>query len=76
MQEIYFLARHIPFWGVPMIIIGFEFAYMFWLKKKKASVVFCLMFVLVGLLSTSFYIWAGGPERSVKILKKLHRDHK
>jgi hypothetical protein len=76
MQEIYFLARHIPFWGVPLIVIGAEFAYHFWLKKKKSTVVFCLMFTLLGLISTGFYIWAGGPERSVKVLKKWHRDHK
>jgi hypothetical protein len=75
MQEIYFLARHIPFWAVPLIILGGEFAYFFWLKRKKSTVVFCLMIALIGLISTSFYVWAGGPEKSVKVLKKMHRDH-
>jgi hypothetical protein len=74
-QEVYFLARHVPFWAVPLIILGSEFAYLFWLRKKKATAVFCLMFTLIGALSISFYVWAGGPEKSVKILKKLHRDH-
>jgi hypothetical protein len=76
MQEIYFLARHTPFWAIPLIVLGGEFAYLFWLRKKKASVALCLGLALVGALATSFYVWAGGPEKSVKVLKKLHRDHK
>lgn len=74
MQEIYFLARHTPFWAVPLILMGAEFAYLFWLKKKKASATVCLIFMLVGLFSTGFYIWAGGPEKSVKVIKKMHRE--
>jgi hypothetical protein len=74
MQEIYFLARHTPFWAVPLIVLGGEFAYLFWLKRRKASVFLCLIIVLIGLSATSFYIWAGGPEKSVKILKTLHRN--
>jgi nicotinamide riboside transporter PnuC len=75
MQEVYFLARHVPFWGVPLIILGTEFAYLFWLKQKKTSVVLCLMIALMGFLATGFYVWAGGPEKTVKIIKKMHRNH-
>jgi len=74
MQEIYFLARHTPFWAVPLILMGGEFAYLFWLKKKKASFTLCLIVMLIGCFSTGFYIWAGGPEKSVKVIKKMHRD--
>lgn len=76
MQEVYFLARHTPFWAIPLIVLGGEFGYIFWLKKKKKSAGFCLSIAFVGLLATSFYVWAGGPQKSVKFLKKLHRDHK
>ena len=76
MQEIYFLARHTPFWAIPLIVLGGEFAYLFWLRKKKGTVVLCLVIAFVGVLACGFYVWAGGPEKSVKILKKLHRDHK
>ena len=75
MQEIYFLARHTPFWAVPLIILGGEFADLFWLKKKKSSAALCLTLALIGLFSTSFYVWAGGPQKSVKIIKKLHRNY-
>jgi hypothetical protein len=74
-HDIYFLARHTPFWAVPLVVLGAEFGYMFWLKKKKKSAYFCAMLILIGALSTSFYIWAGGPEKSVKIIKKWHRDN-
>ncbi len=74
MQEIYFLARHTPFWAVPLILMGGEFAYLLWLKKKKASATLCLIIMLIGCFSTAFYIWAGGPEKSVKVIKKMHRE--
>ena len=74
MQEVYFLARHVPFWAIPLIILGGEFAYLFWLKKKKASASICISIAFIGLVSISFYIWAGGPEKSVKVIKKIHRD--
>jgi hypothetical protein len=76
MNEIYFLARHTPFWAVPLIILGGEFAYLFWLKKKKKSASLSLMFAVMGLMCVLFYIWAGGPERSVKFIKKMHREYK
>jgi|1048.fasta_scaffold101172_2 nucleoside recognition membrane protein YjiH len=75
MQEIFFLARHTPFWSVPLIVIGAEFAYLFWLRKKKATVLVCLIFTLIGLVCTGFYVWAGGPEKSVKIVKKIYIEH-
>ena len=72
MQEIYFLARHTPFWSVPLIVLGGEFAYLFWLRKKKSAMLLCVGLAITGMLSTTFYVWAGGPERSVKVIKKLH----
>jgi hypothetical protein len=74
MTEIYFLARHAPFWGIPLAILGAEFGCVFWLKKKKYSALMCLMIAVIGLSSTSFYVWAGGPEKSVKRIIKFHRN--
>ncbi len=75
MQEIYFLARHTPFWSIPLLILGGEFAYMFWLKRKKKSAFIFLSLAMFGLLASSFYFWAGGPEKTVKAIKTFHRDH-
>jgi hypothetical protein len=75
MNEIYFLLRHTPFWGIPLMILGGEFGYGFWIKKKKKSAYFCLLIAFLGLISVSFYYWAGGPEKSVKVIKKMHRDN-
>ncbi len=57
------------------MVLGGEFAYLFWLRKKRSTVVFCLLLAFIGASSTGFYIWAGGPERSVKVIKRWHRDH-
>lgn len=74
MNEVYFFTRHIPFWGVPLLALGLEFGYLFWLRKKKKSATVCMIIALFGLVSIGFYYWAGGPEKSVKIIKKIHRD--
>lgn len=49
---------------------------MFWLKKKKRAAVLWLMVALLGLSSTAFYAWAGGPEKMVKLIKQLHIQNK
>jgi drug/metabolite transporter superfamily protein YnfA len=74
MVEIFFLARHIPFWAVPLIVLGGEFAYLFWLRKKKKSAALCVFVALLGLFAVIFYVWAGGPEKSVKVIKKMYRE--
>lgn len=74
MTEIYFLARHTPFWAVPLFVLGGEFGYLFWLKKKKATAMACLLIAFIGFASCCFYVWAGGPEKSVKKIMKMHRN--
>lgn len=76
MTELFFLARHTPFWAVPMLVLGAEFGYLFWLKKKKKTATLCLMLAMIGLSCNVFYIWAGGPEKSVKFIKAVHRNNK
>jgi hypothetical protein len=75
MNEIYFFARHIPFWATALFVLGGEFGYVFWLKKKKKAATMFFMLALIGFSCNIFYIWAGGPEKTVKFLKKMHRDN-
>jgi hypothetical protein len=72
MQEIFYLARHTPFWAVPLMVLGAEFGYLYWLKKKKLSALFCLLIAGLGTACVGFYMWAGGPEKTVKIIKKFY----
>ncbi len=74
MTEIYFLIRHTPFWAIPMIILGAEFGYLFWLRKKKRSAMMCLFIAMIGFMATTYYVWAGGPERAVKIFIQTQRS--
>ena len=76
MREIYFIIRHTPFWATPMLILGAEFGYLFWLKRKKRTAFMCLMLALIGTSFNAFYFWAGGPEKSVQYIKKIHRENK
>lgn len=71
MDELYFLVRFTPFWAVPLMIIGAEFTYIFWLRKKKKLLSVSLIFSIIGAVSTSLYYIAGGPEKSVWVVMKL-----
>lgn len=73
MDSIYFLVRYIPFWGVPMLLLGAEFTYVAWLRKKKKWIVVSFMIALFSLSCLIFYYWAGGPEKSVQLLIEVVR---
>jgi hypothetical protein len=75
MHEIYFLARHTPFWAIPIAILSVEFGYLFWLRKKKRAAFIYFMLFIICMSSSGFYFWAGGPENSVRIIKKFYRNH-
>lgn len=73
MDELYFLVRFTPFWSVPLMIIGAELTYIFWLRKKKKLISFCVIFSIFGAICTALYFIAGGPEKSVWMVMKLIR---
>ena len=65
-EALYFIIRYIPFWAIPSIFIATPSAYIYWLKDvKKVSVGFALV-SFISFLSTFFWVWAGGPDRSVQ----------
>ena len=73
MDQIYFLTRYTPFWAVPLLMIGGEFAYLFWVRKKKMWMLLCVASLTVSFVALIYYFWAGGPEKSVQYLMKLVR---
>ncbi len=68
MNEFYFLIRHTPFWAIPLALISGEFAYLFWLRKKKLQAKICLSLLFPALLALGWYYYAGGPDKAVKKL--------
>ena len=76
MSELYFMTRHTPFWAIPLLILSAEFGYMFWLKKKKRTALFCVSLALIASACCAFYFWQGGPEKSVNYIKKMHRNYR
>ena len=71
MDIVYFLIRFTPFWSIPGFLIGGEYAYLFWVRKKKRRMVAFLIFALCCGAMTVFYWVAGGPEKSVRLVKDL-----
>lgn len=76
MDEVYFLTRFTPFWAIPIFLIAGEFAYLFWVRKKKKGVALCIILVLIAASCLVFYFWAGGPEKSVDFLKHFVRFYR
>lgn len=74
MTEFYFMIRHTPFWAIPTLLIAAEFAYLLWLRKKKTSARFCLLFMVVPILALGWYYYAGGPDKAVRKLIKLQHS--
>jgi ammonia channel protein AmtB len=71
MDVIYFLVRHMPFWAFPCFLLGLEFAYIGWLRKKKKLILTCAIISAFSAVCLVYYYWAGGPEKSVKLLIKM-----
>jgi hypothetical protein len=53
--------------------MGGEFAYLFYMRKKKKIFLFCLSIAFFASAALAFYYWAGGPEKSVRFLVELIR---
>jgi len=73
MTEFYFFMRHTPFWAFPMLVISLEFAYLFWLRKKKVGFKMCVFMILFSTVSLSWYYYAGGPDKAVRKFMKYTR---
>tara|TARA_B100001971_G_C18268012_1_gene596289 strand:+ start:49039 stop:49272 length:234 start_codon:yes stop_codon:yes gene_type:complete len=73
MDEIYFLVRYTPFWSIPLLIIGAEFSYISWIRKKKKWFMFAAINAVFALLMSIFYYWIGGPEKSVRFVMDIVR---
>lgn len=74
MTNFYTLIRHTPFWAVPMLVICIEFAYVFWLRKKKTNLKICLVFAFISIIALSWYYYAGGPDKAVRKFIKWQRS--
>ena len=71
MEMIYFLVRFTPFWSIPAFLIGGEFTYLYWVRKKKKKMMGFGIVSVFSLIMTVFYWVAGGPEKSVDLVKDI-----
>tara|TARA_Y100000031_G_C8054933_1_gene307906 strand:- start:95 stop:328 length:234 start_codon:yes stop_codon:yes gene_type:complete len=71
MDMVYFLVRFTPFWSIPCLLIGLEFTYLYWIRKKKKKMMIFFTIVAFSAVMTVFYWVAGGPEKSVEVVKEL-----
>lgn len=70
MDMFYFVIRHTPFWAVPLLYIGLQFGYLYWVKeyRRPAFAFFALAFLMS--IMIIFYYWGGGPEKSVERIQQ------
>jgi hypothetical protein len=62
MDWFYFIIRHTPFWAVPLGMISFQFAYVYWVREFRRIAFVFGMITAICLVAVAFYYWAGGPE--------------
>lgn len=74
MTEFYFMIRHTPFWAIPLLLVAGEFAYVFWLRKKKTNLKICIIFIIISSVALGWYYYAGGPDKAVKKFMKWQRE--
>lgn len=70
-QTIYFIVRYIPFWGIPIIFIVIPAGVVYWQQDlRRISLVFFTL-ALISAFFVAYWVWAGGPERSVIYLQEF-----
>ncbi len=74
MTEIFFIIRHAPFWTIPVMILTTEFGYLFWLRKNKRGFKVCVTIFGIAFCFLTFYVYSGGPERSVQKAIRIIRS--
>ena len=68
MDQIAFMVRYIPFWAIPLAFISVEFGFRYWLKGRKRVYRFCFFLTIFSFVMTCLYFWAGGPEKTARII--------
>lgn len=71
MEVVYFMVRFTPFWSIPCFLIGAEFTYLYWVRKKKKKMMGFGLVMTLSAVMTLFYWIAGGPEKSVDVVKEF-----
>lgn len=61
-----FILKYIPFWAVPMTLIGSHFAYLYWLKDYREMAYVWMAITLFCLTSVAIYFVIGGPDQIVQ----------
>jgi hypothetical protein len=74
LNELIFLIRHAPFWGVPILILSLEFGYIFWKRKKRKSFKVAIILGVFSVLFLSWYVYWGSPEKAVKQFLYFYYD--
>ncbi|MCF8057688.1 MAG: hypothetical protein K9K67_00215 [Bacteriovoracaceae bacterium] len=74
LDTLYFIFRYIPFWSIPLMMIFTQFGYVYWIKDVRwVAYVFYGIAASCGLFLI-YYIFAGSPDNSARILDDLIRN--
>jgi len=73
MSTMMMIIRYTPFWAVPLAIISFEFAYIFWMKAYR-RITYVLFFTgSISIIAIAYYFWMGGPDNATQHFYQLTR---
>ena len=71
MDIIFFIVKYIPFWSVPIMVIGSYFFYLYWLKDIRIIALVFAVVVALSFFSLGYWIAAGGFTGSVEYIQEF-----
>ncbi|MCR9203728.1 MAG: hypothetical protein NXH75_04060 [Halobacteriovoraceae bacterium] len=74
LDALFFLFRYIPFWTIPIIMICAQFGYVYWVKEVRNIAWILYSVAMVNGIFLIYYVYAGSPENSARILDELIRN--
>ncbi len=71
LDVVLFIIRYTPFWAVPIGLMSFHFAYLYWVKDyREVSYVWAFV-LLICLTFIVIYLLLGGPDKITNDLVHL-----
>lgn len=70
-DALYFILRYIPWWAVPVLLISFQFANIYFTKEMHKLAWGFTFNCILSTAALAWYIYAGSPDKSVSLFNNL-----
>lgn len=68
---LFFILKYTPWWATPIMVMSFQFAYLYWLKDYRPVSILLVGLALFCLVMIILYFVLGGPLINQTLLKNV-----